>query len=134
MATQETTIEKRETQTPAGTERLSERKLFMPHTDIYETDAEIVVVADMPGVDEKSVDITLEKNFLTITGTADDTAAEGRRLAYAEYETGDYQRTFTLSDEVDREGIAAVVKNGVLRLTLPKAAQARAKRIAVRAG
>jgi len=126
-------LEKREAQVPQGVERISPRKLFAPRADIYETNENLVVVADMPGVDEKSVDVTLEKNILTITGTVQDALPKGYTPAYCEYESGDYQRVFTLSDEVDRDGISAVVKNGVLRLTLPKAPEAKSRKITVRA-
>jgi HSP20 family protein len=133
MSEQMQTLEKQEAQSPAGTERMRPRKVFMPRADIFESGESVVILADMPGVDEKSVDITLEKNVLTITGTVEPMVPAGYELAYAEYEVGDYQRVFTLTDEVDREGITAVVKNGVLKLTLPKAAVARTRKITVKA-
>ena len=129
----ELALEKREAQAPAEVERFSPRKVFTPRADIYETRDHIVVLADMPGVDEQSVDITLEKNILTLTGRTHELKLPGHKLAYAEYDTGDYQRVFTLSDEVDRDGIQAVVKNGVLRLTLPKVAEAKSRKIVVKA-
>jgi len=133
MSEQMQTVEKREAQAPEGAERIRPRKMFMPRADIFESGESIVILADMPGVDEKSVDITLEKNVLTITGTVEPLVPQGHELAYAEYEVGDYQRVFTLTDEVDREGITAAVKNGVLKLTLPKAAVARTRKITVKA-
>ena len=133
MATNETTLEKREAQTPEGVERISQRKVFMPRVDIFEDGEKIVVLADMPGVDDKSVDVTLEKDILTIHGTVTPPQMpEGMSLMYGEYEIGDYRRAFTLSEEVDRENISAVVRNGVLRLTLPKSTQARTRKIAVK--
>jgi HSP20 family molecular chaperone IbpA len=69
---------------------------------------------------------------LTRRQRAFDDAFPGRSIAYAEYDVGDYERAFTISDEVDRERIGAVVKNGVLRLTLHKAPQAEVKKITVR--
>jgi len=86
----------------------------------------------MPGVDDKSVEITLEKNILTITGRVEPLQNNGHRLDYAEYDIGDYQRAFALSEEVARDGITATVKNGVLKLTLPKAPQARTRKIEVK--
>jgi HSP20 family molecular chaperone IbpA len=132
MAEQMQTMEKREAQTPAGVERMAPRRIFHARADIIESNENIVILADMPGVDEKSVDITLENNVLTINGAIAETVPQGHTLAYAEYEVGDYQRVFTLNEEVDREGISAVVKNGVLRLTLPKAPQARTRKIPVK--
>ena len=108
--------------------------MYVPRVDIYESADEMVVVADMPGVDESLVDITLEKNVLTINGQVEPEQPENYRLAYAEFEVGDYRRSFTLSNRIDQENIKAVVKNGVLRLWLPKAAVAKSRKIAVSAG
>jgi HSP20 family molecular chaperone IbpA len=127
-------MQKQEAQAPQGAEFTRARRVFMPRADIYEIPEAIVLVADMPGVDEKGVDITLEKNVLTISGHVEpEKVAENARLAYEEYEVGDYQRVFTLSDEVDREHIEAALKNGVLRVTLPKAGAAKTKKISVKA-
>jgi HSP20 family molecular chaperone IbpA len=116
------------------TERTRDRPAFVPRADIYETDDEIVIVADMPGVDENSVDISLEDNVLTIDGKVELTPPEGYSLSLAEYRVGDYQRAFSLSDQIDREEITATVKDGVLRLHLPKLKEARTTKIAVQAG
>jgi HSP20 family molecular chaperone IbpA len=132
MADQMQAIEKREAETPAGVERITPHRIFHARADIIESGENIVIVADMPGVDEKSVDITLENNVLTITGAVEESEPKGHTLAYDEYEVGDYQRVFKLNEEVDRDGISAVVKNGVLRLTLPKAPQARTRKIPVK--
>ncbi|MBN1993280.1 MAG: Hsp20/alpha crystallin family protein [Anaerolineae bacterium] len=125
--------EKQEVATVEGIERTRARRAYVPHVDIYETDDAIVLLTDMPGVDEKSLDITLEKNVLTINGYVDTEAPDNYSLAYAEYETGDYQRSFTLSEEIDREKIEATVKDGVLRLHLPKAGPAKTRKITVKA-
>ncbi|RMH68364.1 MAG: Hsp20/alpha crystallin family protein [Gemmatimonadetes bacterium] len=109
-----------------------QRKVFIPAVDILEKNDTYVVMADMPGVSEDAIDITLEKNVLTIHGTVKPVAHEGYELAYAEYEIGDYERSFTLTDDVDREKIEATLKNGVLHLTMPKAAPAIAKKISVK--
>ncbi len=115
-------------------ERTRTRPVFSPRADIYETTGAIVVVADMPGVAEDGVDITLERNLLTLKGTVPVPTREGYRLGYGEWEDGDYERTFVLSEGVDREGISATVKDGVLRLTLPKAREALSRKIPVMAG
>ena len=125
-------IEKQEV-LDSGAERTRESACFVPRADIYETNDVITVVADMPGVDENSVDITLEQNVLSINGYTAPLEPEGYRLAYAEYRVGDYQRRFTISDQIDRDKIEATVKDGVLQLHLPKV-QPIAKRIAVKAG
>ena len=117
----------------ANTERTREGPVFVPRVDIYESDGEIVLVADMPGVKESSVDISVENNVLTIHGTVDGTQLEGYDLAYAEYRVGDYARSFSVSNRVDQENIQATLKDGVLHLALPKAGPTT-KKIAVQAG
>jgi HSP20 family protein len=118
----------------SGVERTRDRPTFVPRADIYETDQEIVVIADMPGVDEHSVDITLENDVLTINGHIEPLHPEDYSLAYAEYRVGDYQRSFALPDQIDRAKIEATVKDGVLHLHLPKVVEARTKKIAVKTG
>jgi HSP20 family molecular chaperone IbpA len=125
--------EKREV-AETGAERTRDRLAFVPRADIYENDEAITVVADMPGVDEESVEITLENDVLTINGFVEPWEPEGLGLAFAEYQVGDYQRAFSLSNQVDRDGIEAVVKDGVLRLHLPKITEARTRKIAIKAG
>ena len=127
-------VTKREAQVTAGSERAQDTPVFTPRVDIRETEAEVVLMADMPGVDESSVSIDLEGSQLTIHGRFVPKAPDGYSLTYQEYESGDYVRSFTLGDTIDREAIEAVVKHGVLRLALPKAKEAQPRRIAVKAG
>ena len=134
MATETKERQKTGTGTAAQTERAPERLVFSPRADVYETGEEIVVMADMPGVQEGSVDITLEKNVLTIQGKVSNPTHEGYRLAYGEFEDGDYKRSFALSEGVDRDRIEATVRDGGLRLVLPKAKEAAARKIPVKAG
>jgi len=109
------------------------RRVYSPLTDIVETAEEILVVADMPGVDEKCVDVTLEKNVLTIYAYPPEETVDKYSLVFGEYGVGDFERKFVVSQEVDREKIAAKVKNGVLTVHLPKAGSAKARKIEVRA-
>ena len=124
--------QKQEVQTPQGVERTRTGKLFLPAVDIYETADAVVLLADMPGVDENSVDITLEKNILTIYGRVEPQQPAGHNLAYSEYNIGDYHRSFSISNEIDWEHIEGTVKGGVLRLTLPKTGPAQTKKISVK--
>jgi HSP20 family protein len=124
--------QKKPAQVPVETERIRNRKVYVPKVDIIETGDAMVLYADMPGTDEKSVDVTIEKNVLTIAGTAAPQEYPGRSIVYAEYDMGDYERAFTISDGVDREKIEAVVKNGVLKLVLRKTPEREAKKITVR--
>jgi HSP20 family molecular chaperone IbpA len=109
------------------------RRVYSPLTDIVETTDEILVVADMPGVDDKCVDITLDKNVLTIYAYPPEETVDNFSLAFGEYGVGDFERKFIVSQEVDREKIAAKVKNGVLTVHLPKSGPAKARKIEVRA-
>ncbi|MFH1079539.1 MAG: Hsp20/alpha crystallin family protein [Pseudomonadota bacterium] len=133
MGTEEKGLKKQQAQALADAERTRTNKVYVPRADIYETKDTIVLITDMAGVDEKSIDITLEKNVLTINGVVEPLSFNGYSMAYAEYDTGDYQRAFTISNEVDREKIEAKVKNGVLRVILHKAEQVKARKIAIKA-
>jgi HSP20 family protein len=132
--TKEMQIEKEEVTPTEETERTRDVRCFIPRADIYEKDDQIVIVADVPGADQDSIDIMLEKNILTINAYVNPRLPEDYTLTFAEYETGDYQRSFRLSNEIDRDKIEAVVKDGVLRLHLPKSGEARARKISVKAG
>jgi HSP20 family molecular chaperone IbpA len=131
---EEQSLAKTEARSPAEMERTRERTVFIPRTDIYERDDALLLVADMPSVDENNVDINVERRVLTVTGRVASEPIADHRLTYAEYETGDYERSFTLAEEVDIDKIEATVKNGVLRLVLPKSEAAKPKKISVKAG
>ena len=123
---------KEEVATPQSSEPVRNRRVFAPLADIYETNERIFVLADMPGVDEQTIDITLEKNVLTIEGYTSSQTEAGLRLVHCESPEGNYRRVFLLSEEVDRDGIEATVKDGVLKLVLPKSAKAMARKITVK--
>jgi HSP20 family molecular chaperone IbpA len=131
---QDDVVHKHESETPHGTERIHARKVYVPLVDIVETDQSLLLISDMPGVDERGVDVNVEKNILTIKGTVANEVPAGYSASYEEYGIGDYERSFTLPNEIDRDGIQATIKDGVLRLTLPKAKQAVARKVAVVAG
>jgi HSP20 family molecular chaperone IbpA len=134
MATETQELQKREAQVPEGGERTRTRQVFLPRTDIYETSDAIMVAADMPGVKEDGLDITLEKNELTFRGKVGRYVPEKTRAMYQEYDMGDYERSFVLSDEVARDQIEATLKEGVLYLTLPKVKEATTRKIPVKTG
>lgn len=113
-------------------QRTAPRPVFLPPADIYETKDTIVVMAEMPGVPPDGVDITLERRVLTIRGRSASNEHGGYQRVYSEYADGDYERVFTLSENIDREKIEATLRDGVLHLTLPKAEAARARRIELR--
>jgi HSP20 family molecular chaperone IbpA len=105
--------------------------VFRPSVDILESPSDVVLVADVPGVDESHLDVTLDKNVLTIRGKVEAPAFEGYTPVRNEYGVGDFERVFTVSDDVNREGIEATVKDGVLQLKLPKTAQSARRKINV---
>lgn len=113
-------------------ERTRETRLFVPRVDIYESKDDINLIADIPGADQDSIEITLEKNILTIEARVVTEKPVDFSLTYAEYGIGDFKRKFTLSNEIDKDRINAVVKDGVLSLKMPKAGPAKAQKIEVK--
>ena len=108
-----------------------DRPVFIPPTDIYERDDAVLVVCDMPGVDEKHVDITLEDDVLTLTGQQQEQEPEGRELLYRGYWPGVFRRSFTLTTRVSQDRITAKLQNGVLQVLLPKTEEAQPRKIKV---
>ena len=109
------------------------RVVHVPRVDVRESKDGFLVVAELPGASQETVDITVEKNVLTISAKADTSAPEGYRRIYGPELAREYHRVFHLTEAIDRNGIRASMKNGVLRLTLAKASEALPRRIAVRA-
>jgi HSP20 family molecular chaperone IbpA len=116
-----------------GPETTTGRRIYRPLTDIVETAEGMTLMLEMPGVAAEDVDVTLEKRVLTIRGKVQPTQPETVQLAYAEYGEGDFERAFTMSEDFDPDKISASVSNGVLTVTLPRAAEAQPKKITVTA-
>jgi HSP20 family protein len=116
-----------------GDESLQPRLALTPPIDIHEGPDGLVLEADLPGAREDLLDIQLEDNVLSLHAQISSPAPEGARTLHEEYRLGDFRRSFILSDEVDRSRITAELKNGVLRLLLPKAERARTHRIEIKA-
>ena len=106
-------------------------RMFLPTTDIYETDQALTVVMEMPGVDKGKVEINIEEGVLTVEGSIDFSKYEALEPVYTEYNIGNFRRSFSLSNSIDQDKIRADLKDGVLTLTLPKAEQAKPRKIAV---
>lgn len=103
-----------------------------PLIDIHEGPDGLILEADLPGATEDGIAIQLEDNVLSLNARVPPPAPDGARLLHEEYRVGDYYRSFILSDEVERGRISAELKNGVLRLTLPKAERAKTRRIEIK--
>ena len=127
----DTSLQKKESAEVERVERTRSGRTFLPATDILENENEIIVMADMPGADEKSIDITLDNKQLTILGTVNPSVHPNMETVYSEYEMGDYYRAFTLSDTIAQDQIKARFQDGVLTLTLPKAEEAKSRKISV---
>ena len=117
-----------------ATEQMRPGPTFTPAVDIFENEKEITLLADMPGVRTKDLDIDLREDVLTLTGEVKSPEGPNERIVLREYRTGRYVRQFTLSDAIDQSKIDAELKNGVLRLVLPKAEKAVPKKITVKGG
>jgi len=106
---------------------------FAPAVDIYDHEDEIVLVADMPGVPADSVDIDLDRGELKVRGRVLSPPVNGQ-VVFQEYQVGDFVRTFTLTDDIDPNGIAAEMSNGVLKLHLKKPLERKPRKIPVKVG
>jgi HSP20 family protein len=107
---------------------------WAPAADIYETETDLVLLADLPGVDPKQIDVRVENNVLTIRGErAFESKVDRDNFHRVERSYGTFMRSFTLATPVDADKIKATYKNGVLQITLPKAEQAKPKKIQIAA-
>jgi HSP20 family protein len=106
-------------------------RVFVPVTDIFETDEALTVILEMPGVDNDKVDVKVENDVLTIEGWIDFSRYEGLQPVYTEYNIGNYARSFQLSSKIDQDRISAELRDGVMKLVLPKSEKAKSRKIAV---
>ena len=106
-------------------------RVFVPATDIFETDEALTVILEMPEVDKDKVDIKVENDVLTIEGWIDFSRYEGLQPVYTEYNIGSYARSFQLSSKIDQDQISAELRDGVMTLVLPKSERAKPRKIAV---
>jgi HSP20 family protein len=127
------TLDQAPQQQEQGAETARGATVYRPIADIVERKGGVVVQIEMPGVPSGDVEISVERRVLTVRGRGQLTAPQGYRLVYAEYGEGDYERSFTLSQDIDEGRIAAEMKNGVLTLTLPRAEAAKPRKIEVKA-
>ena len=132
MSTAMTTNEiKHEQNGMAAPEGTRDGLTFVPRFDIWETEDELVLYGDMPGVKSENLDIQFENNQLVIHGRACP-RYEGRKFVYAEYGIGDFHRSFTIGESIDASKISAELTAGVLTLHLPKSEKVKPRKIEVK--
>jgi HSP20 family protein len=124
--------EKQEIAAPA--EQTRPGLVFTPEVDIFETEREITLLADMPGVAADDVNIDLRESVLTISGDVKPWEGSEESDVLVEFEIGKYYRQINLSEVIDQDKIEAKLEDGVLRLNLPKTAKALPRHITVNAG
>jgi HSP20 family protein len=107
-------------------------RFYVPYTDVYETEEALTVAMEVPGVGREDVAVEVKDDVLRVEGRIDFSKYGGLEPVYTEYNVGHWTRSFALSDKVDQERIDARLEDGVLTLTLPKTAEARPRRIAIR--
>jgi HSP20 family molecular chaperone IbpA len=126
------TLSKTEQSDGATVERTHGGLTYSPRVDIWETDDELAVCADLPGVGPEDLDIRFENRELTLHGKVQP-RHEGIEFFDGEYGIGDFYRTFTIGESIDAQRISAELHNGVLTLHLPKIAAVKPRRIVVKA-
>jgi HSP20 family protein len=108
---------------------------FAPAVDIYEDEHTVTLKVEVPGIDEKDIDVRIENNLLTVHGERKiETEEKQENYRRVERQYGSFTRTFTLPSTVDAEKVAADYDKGVLKIALPKKAEAKPKQIKVNIG
>jgi HSP20 family protein len=127
------TAEKREVDTQVHQE-LRSGNWFVPTADIYETPETVVLVLDMPGVCFDCAHLNIMDDELVVTGHVTHGEDQDDYVLYREYDVGHYHRHFGLPPTIDRSKIDAVMADGVLTVTMPKAEEAKPRRIPIKVG
>jgi HSP20 family protein len=125
---------KEKTEAMPAAEHTKPGPTFTPAVDIFETDTAITLLADIPGVKPQDLDVDLRDDVLTLSAEVSPLEAADEADVAREYVTGKYFRQFNLSEAIDQAKIEAGLKDGVLRLTLPKVKKATPRKIVVTAG
>lgn len=129
----DTSVSVQDKTSPGRSEATRGQHYFTPRVDIFETDSELLLQADVPGVRPEDVDLRYDQGELILHARVP-ARSTGRRFLVREYEEGDFFRAFTVHESIDSTRISAECKNGVLTVHLPKAAPHRTRQVPVNAG
>jgi HSP20 family molecular chaperone IbpA len=116
--------------TPAPEVRAAEAAI-RPRVDVHEDAEGITLLADLPGVSNERLQVQVDRDTLTIEGSAEFSMPEGMQALHAEVRSRDYRRSFALSNELDTGAIRASLRDGVLELRIPKRAEVKPRRIEI---
>jgi HSP20 family molecular chaperone IbpA len=134
LQTQNESNVQQQPQQQAAQRAAKDERAMVPRVDVFEDDAGITLLADLPGVPKEQLELKVEGDTLLIEGTVAAFAPEGLEALYAEVRLPRYRRAFTLSRELDANAIQAQLRDGVLNLRIPKQAHAQPRRIDVQVG
>lgn len=118
----------------AAADRSPQQRYVVPPVDVFENDVSITLLADLPGVKREQLQVRVDGDSLVLEAVADTAGPQDMELVHGELQCPAYRRQFTLSRELDTSRIEAQLRDGVLRLTIPKAEEARPRRIEVQPG
>ena len=125
----------RESYGPEGREESLTSTTFAPPVDVYEDEHNVTLKIEVPGIDEKDIDLRIENNVLTVHGERKfEKEEKEENFRRVERQYGSFTRTFTLPQTVDTENVSATYEKGVLKISLPKKAEAKPKQIKVSVG
>ena len=132
MAAQQNLQVKQKQEVEKAQESTRPTRAFLPTTDIFETDEALTLLLEMPGVDRENIEISVENGVLTVEGKINFSKYEGLQPVYSEYNIGPFRRTFRIPSRIDQDKIRAEMQAGVITLVLPKAEEAKPRRIDVK--
>ena len=121
-------------QQPASQEQPRDTPFVVPPVDVFENESGITLLADLPGVSRDRLGVRVDGDSLVIEATAATVGPQDMQLVYGEAQSPSYRRQFTLSRELDASRIEASLKDGVLKLAIPKLEEAKPRRIEVQVG
>ncbi|MCG2592953.1 Hsp20/alpha crystallin family protein [Ramlibacter sp. XY19] len=119
---------------PAAQQQQPQQQHVVPPVDVFENDTSITLLADLPGVAREQLHVRVDGETLLLEATAAPQGPQQMELVYGELRSPSYRRQFTLSRELDAARIEAQLRDGVLKLTIPKAEEARPRKIQVQVG